>query len=247
MFARVSTALFLSLSLVSPVLAEDESSWQDSIPGTFSGTAAFTTDYRFRGISQSDEGPAAQLGMIYTAPVADQWNIYAGAWGSNVDYDDGDEAHVEIDGFAGVVFTQDAFSLDLGGIYYSYPGASDSLNYDYWEAQAVASYTFDFAIVRAAVNYSPDYFGASGDAVYTKLATDVPLPYDFTLTGRIAYQWLEDEAAYGVPDYAEWGVGVIYPFKGVNFGLEYADTNISDSDCADGCDATVLFTVSKSW
>ena len=47
----------------------------------FSANVGLTTDYIFRGYSQTDEGPAIQGGMDVT------WNIfYAGVWGSNLDF-----------------------------------------------------------------------------------------------------------------------------------------------------------------
>ena len=47
----------------------------------FSANVALTTDYIFRGFSQTDEGAAIQGGMDMT------WNIfYVGVWGSNLDF-----------------------------------------------------------------------------------------------------------------------------------------------------------------
>ena len=48
-----------------------------------SGNVALTTDYRFRGISQSDESPAIQGGFDFEHDSG----FYLGAWGSSVDFD----------------------------------------------------------------------------------------------------------------------------------------------------------------
>ena len=52
----------------------------------FSATLAATSDYVWRGISQTNEDPAFQAGVTYTSKVG----IYAGAWTSNVDFGAGD-------------------------------------------------------------------------------------------------------------------------------------------------------------
>ena len=48
----------------------------------FSATFAVTTDYVFRGVSQTDNEPAFQAGASYSAP----FGLYAGVWASNVDF-----------------------------------------------------------------------------------------------------------------------------------------------------------------
>jgi uncharacterized protein (TIGR02001 family) len=67
-------------------------------------------------------------------------------------------------------------SYDVGFIYYAYPGAGGSLDYDFWEVQTAIGYDFGIASVTASVNYSPENFGDSGDAYYPKLAVNVPVP-----------------------------------------------------------------------
>ncbi len=236
-FLLLSVAAF---SLSVPAQAED------SIPGDFSTTIGFVSEYSFRGLSQSDEHPALQ-GSI-------DWNhdsgFYAGVWGSNVDFNDDDEASVEADLYAGYSGEIDGFTYDLGAIYYAYPGADSDLDYDFVEGAFSLGYDFDVLALSAAVNYSPDYFAGSGDATYLASYVDVPLsflPYDTKLSGNVGHQWVDDNDAFALEDYTDWGIGLSMNVEGFDLGLKYIDTDLDEtSDCADGCAERVIFSISKT-
>jgi uncharacterized protein (TIGR02001 family) len=80
---------------------------------------AFTTDYDLRGVSQSNHRPAAQgyFELDYTA--TDWLKLYAGVWGSSLWTGFAD---AEFDLTSGARFTWGNFGLDVGNIYYYYPG-----------------------------------------------------------------------------------------------------------------------------
>ena len=65
----------------------------------FSASFGVTTDYVFRGVSQTDEDPTLQAGFTYTSPVG----LYAGVWGSGVDFGDGGP-DAEVDYLIGYAF-----------------------------------------------------------------------------------------------------------------------------------------------
>lgn len=229
-------------------IASDKS----GIPGSFSANVSLTSEYYFRGLSQTDDAPAIQGGFDYEVPLAKPVGLYLGVWGSNVDFNEAggvDGATIEIDYYGGLKgeIGDSGFSWDVGFIYYSYPGAAGSLEYDFWEAQMALGYDFGFAAVTASVNYSPENFGESGDAYYPKLAIDVPVPgiKDLTLSGSVAKQFIDKEAVFGAPDYVEWNIGVGYTVAGFDLAVNYTDTDISPS--ADANDAMVLFTVGRSF
>lgn len=206
---------------------------------TFSGNAGIVTDYVFRGISQSDEGPAVQGGF----DVGHASGLYAGIWGSNVDFNDEDEASVEIDYYLGYSGEVSGFNYDVGALYYSYPGADSDLDYDFWEIAGAVGYDFDVAALSGSINYSPDFFGSTGDAFYYAAAVDVPLPYDFSFTGHAGYQTIDDGE-----DYTDWSLGFGYSVAGFDLSLAYYDTDLDEpEECADGCAERVVFGVSRSF
>ena len=77
-------AAICAIFVGTPAMAQDKS----PIPGTFSANVALTSEYLFRGLSQNDDAPAIQGGFDYEVEVAKPVSLYAGAWGSNVDFNE---------------------------------------------------------------------------------------------------------------------------------------------------------------
>jgi len=133
-----------------------------------SGNVALTSDYRFRGISQSDESPAIQGGF----DIGFENGIYLGTWGSSVDFDsnDGFDGSLELDyygGWAGSI--TDSIGIDVGYIYYDYPG-DDGAEGDYQEVYGSIS-LWDLSL---GVAYSDDYYGETGDFFYYQAGYSPP-------------------------------------------------------------------------
>lgn len=204
---------------------------ESSVPGEFSANIGFVSDYTFRGISQTDNEMAVQGGFDYSydfGPVA----VNAGVWGSNVKFTD---ASAEVDLYVGVGSSIDAFSWDLSAIYYMYPGASSSLNYDFFEIAPSVGYDFGILALGAGVNYSPEYFGDSGDALYSYGTLDIPLGPYFTLSGHVGYQTIDDNAAWGTDDYTDYGIGISTNIAGFDLNASWTDTDLPSSQCSDLC------------
>lgn len=212
------------------------------LPGTFSANMSLTSEYVFRGISQSNEEPTIQGGIDWAHEAT---GLYLGVWGSGVDFTD---ASSEFDVYGGINGACNKMTWDLGAIYYHYPGADEGLNYDYWEMAAAIGYDFEVASVSASVNYSPDYFGGSGDSVYSAVNASVPLPHDFTASASVGYQSIDKNANFGTDDYTDWSLGVSYAVEGFDLGLKYYQTSLDEpQECADGCDARIVFSIGKTF
>lgn len=209
-----------------------------------SANIGFVTEYSFRGLAQSDEGPAVQGGF----DLSHTSGLYAGIWGSNVDFNDGDEATVEIDLYVGYAGEYRSVSYDLGVLYYTYPGADSDLDYDYWEFAASLGYDFEVIALTASYSYSPENFGDSGDAHYVSAAFEAPVYEKLTVNGRFGHQDIDDEDKFGVGDYNDWAVGLGYNLYGFDLSLQYVDTDLDEPDeCSDGCAERVIFGVSRSF
>ena len=234
---------FCSVLTLLPVKAYATSTdWDAEI----SSNVGFVSEYSFRGIAQSDEHPALQGGF----DVAHDSGLYAGVWGSNVDFNDGDEASVEVDLYAGYSGSFNNVNYDVGVIYYVYPGADSSLDYDFWETSLALGYDFGIFSASTSVNYSPEYFAHSGDAQYYALNVDVPLPKDVTLSGHVGHQVIDDHVAFGIGDdsYTDWSLGLGYNLEGFDLSLQYVDTSLDEpNECADGCAERVIFGISRSF
>ena len=103
-------------------------------PYTLTGNFGVYSQYIFRGLTQTGRKPAVQGGFDY----AHESGWYAGMWGSNISWLKenastrvpanttgvyGEGGSVELDFYGGYKWSlpQD-FTLDLGGLYYWYPG-----------------------------------------------------------------------------------------------------------------------------
>ena len=224
------------------------------LPGSVSATVTAASDYLFRGITQTDNIPAVQGSFDYSLDLTKGIGIYAGVWGSNINFKDGGDAQIEVDTYFGLQGSINKFSWKFGGIYYGYPGTESFRKYNYWEIAGSAGYDFDILAITIGLNYSPDYFAGSGSAWYPYGDITVPLPFltDYSpyITGHVGHESIDKNSAFGTPDYTEWAIGVGGKVQGFDVSVKYQDTNISKSDCFGGtswCGAAALVTVSRSF
>ena len=222
-------------------------------PGEFSANVSLVSEYYFRGVSQTDDAPATQGGFDWSASTDKESGIgvYLGVWGSNVDFNEAggtDGATVEVDWYGGLTSSigGTGIGLDVGVIYYSYPGAASNLDYDFWEGQIALSYDLGLAAATASLNYSPDNFGGSDEAFYPKLGIDVPVGKDLTLSVHVAKQYIEDNGTFGLPDYVDYGIGATVNVGGFDVNLTWSDTDMTESECGDAC-GMVLLSVLRSF
>lgn len=222
----------------------------DLIPGEIGGTATTATDYVFRGLSQTDQKPAVQAGIEWKHDSG----LFLGVWGSNVDFSDGDQASAEMDWYGGVRSSYAGFDFDLRGIYYSYPGADVPRRYDYWEVGfSIARPVVENLTVSAGYNFSPDYFAESGQAHYLHAEAAYTLgflPIPVKLSAGLGRQMIDDNAAFGTPDYWHWSVSAAVTLEKVELALTYHDTDIDRSNCGASlgvCGARVVASASVAF
>ena len=113
-------AAMVAAGVAMPAQAEDQKL-------QFSATTVFTTDYMFRGISNTDNNPAVQPQFDIYYGI-----FYVGVWGSNTVFGDG----IEIDYYAGVTPKWKNITFNIAGLAYTYPG-DDGI--DYFELETGAS------------------------------------------------------------------------------------------------------------
>jgi uncharacterized protein (TIGR02001 family) len=215
----------------------------------FSINAGGTSDYVFRGISQSDENFAFQGGGDATCGL-----FYAGLWGSTVDFGENDYnqsiAPYEVDLYAGIKPTWGPLTFDLGVIYYAYPGAHDGpAEFNYVEIKGGVSGTWRNFALGGTLYYSPDYFGETGTTVtyegsvayeFRKVAMFTP-----SISGVIGTTQFYDNAGDGL-DYTYWNAGLSLGLEQLSFDFRYWDSTGDDNNfCGvEGlCDERFVFTV----
>jgi uncharacterized protein (TIGR02001 family) len=124
----------------------------------FAGSFTLSSDYRFRGVSLSDDKPSAQLAFDYDLPSTG-W--YAGGMLASVRLDPMDEAQALIYGGYASRITSD-LSWEAGARYTRFTGPE---SYAYAEAYAGLTYKQ----LAARIYYAPDYFNFGYPALYAEL------------------------------------------------------------------------------
>jgi len=220
--------------------------------GEWSGNVALTSDYKFRGITQTDNAPMVSGGFDWASD-----ELYVGTWASGVDFGDG--TSTEIDIYGGWTPSLGMFDLDLGAIYYIYPDAPDEPEQNFVEIYGGASTTLAETFeVGASVAYSPDFYFEAGQSTYTSFSVGVPVGSkmapdggDFIsnlgIDGAVGFQAFHDEEELlpgGAADnYTDYSVGLSTAFGGFGFDLRYIDTTGLDGN---DDDESVVFTISRS-
>jgi len=192
-----------------------------------SGNAAVTTNYIFRGISQSGGNPAVQAGLDYA--VGDT-GLAFGTWASSIDFgsiDGADAAPLEWDIYGSYTFAiTDAFGVSAGAIAYLYPNAATGANFNWYEFWAGLSYNFGVAAVNARVYYSPDYVNLSDSQFYYTGGVSVPVVDWLALNANIGFTDLDHAVFPVIEDYMDWNVSAAATFGNFTLTLGYADSDL---------------------
>jgi uncharacterized protein (TIGR02001 family) len=190
-----------------------------------------TSDYRFRGLKQNGDNAAVQGGIDF----AHKSGVYLGTWASNVsDWTaPSSSVNLEIDYYGGYKTEVAGVAVDVGTIYYSYPGAVSGGKNQASTHEAYVGLGFGPATFKTSYVLSKNYFGApdttsTGDAKGT-------LYFDLTLSQEIAPKLVASaHAGYtdykngtdnlvlgGKFSYADYNVGLTYDYEGYMLGVKY--------------------------
>lgn len=215
----------LAGAAVAPALAQE---------ATLTGNITLTTDYKFRGLSQTDNNPAVQGGLD-----ASVGSFYAGAWASSVNFGFG--ASMELDLYAGYKFDLGPVALDVGAIGYLYPGAADD-----GISQATGELDYYEGYVKGSVNpangltlgtagyYSPEFTGETGAAYYLELNGAYAFTPSISVSGAYGYQSIDNVFGVfgdgGEENYSTYNFGATYSGWGLGFDLRYVGTSIDADD-----------------
>jgi uncharacterized protein (TIGR02001 family) len=203
-------------------------------PGAFSvsGSITVVSQYRFRGLAQSDNKPAVQGAVT----VNHRSGFYAGAWASSAQAGDGpiDIGGSEVDLFGGYshTFNSSGLTVDLGAYGYLYPNASAG---NYYELYGSLAKSLGPATAKVGVYVAPDqkvfdYNWTSAKRsnvyVYGELGSDIP-GTPLNLHGHLGhtaggFAWAKDYLDYSIGTSAKW--------KLLTLDLSLVGTNISKSD-----------------
>lgn len=180
---------------------------------TLSANAAVTSDYVFRGISQTNGHPALQTGV--RGQAGNGW--YVSSWASSLDPYPDNGAWAELDLMAGWqgVLGQD-LTLDASVTRYTYPGASRAAS-DYNELVS----TLTWRRLWLTAGWSNDVFASGHSALYTQFGVRVPLG-GVTLEPSLGYYALPDAVGQS---YLHGDIALVREWQRCTFRLAWHATN----------------------
>lgn len=176
-----------------------------------------TTNYVFRGVTQTDDGPAIQGGVDYVHELNQTVGIYAGAWASNVEDSAGNDGF-EYDLYAGFQFefAKDA-KFDIGFIMYEYTDDNFNESDEVYVGASVKGFSIYY--------YDGDRSNTSNDYSYIDLRYTMPLPEDIFLT--LHYGHLDNDSSSDADDI---GVRVSKAMWDIDWSLSFTsyDDDVND-------------------
>jgi uncharacterized protein (TIGR02001 family) len=213
---------------------------------TVSGSAAVVSQYRFRGLSQSNNQPVIQGSIT----VSHSSGFYVSAWGSSASSDNYNDSPIDIGGTEIDVYGGFAKEVGAGvkvdvGVYgYIYPGSSNingGISGNYVEVYGSLSKSLGPVSAKAGVYYAPaqKVFDLSvfsptrnNTYVYGELSSGIP-------TTPISVHAHLGHTGGGfdyVKPYIDYSVGASFVWKALTFDASLVGTNVSSADIsAWGC------------
>ena len=210
-------------------------------PWDYTVGAGVTSNYIFRGISQSDNKPGVNANAELRYTFSDAFTGYLGVAGASIKLtDQAASPGLEFDAIAGVRTAIGPVAVDVGAIAYIYPSFEKSdifpTNPTWWEGYVKTSYEVGSLTVGVNGFFTPSYLDTGANGQYLAATLAYKLPNDFAISGEFGRQFLGTTDAQhfsvSMPGYNYWNVGASYSYKIATLDLRYHDTNLSKEQCS---------------
>ena len=190
----------------------------------FTANIGMTTNYVWRGVTQTMDGAAVQGGVDYSHDSG----FYVGTWASNIDWLGGDSG-IEWDIYGGFAGEVGDFGYDIGLIYYMYPtsGYEDS---NFFEAAASVSYRNVSAGLNYTISGESGGYWDEGD-IYYWAGVSFDLPEEWSIGLTVGYY--DFDAGGSAGDYAHGQVDLgksVGDFGDFTLSLSSAEASDTSSD-----------------
>jgi uncharacterized protein (TIGR02001 family) len=198
--------------------------------GEFGGSVGATTDYVYRGLSQSHGDPAIQGDVHYRGTR--RWVV--GAWASSVDFDNSSRGSAEVDLYAGWDWSLDKdWDARVGLTHYFYPDANAQLSYDYdevtgsltWQSRISVTVAWSPNVTRRTAGTArlpQGWLAKHEQATSYELSASQPLPWHLSAVAGVGYYDLPNVLR---ADYVFWNAGFSFAVGRAQVGLMYIATD----------------------
>lgn len=227
-------ALALAGLAAVPAMAQETAATPEH---SITGNLGLFSSYRFRGIDQTFGKPALQGGIDY----AHASGLYVGNWNSNVSSGAGfPDGNLEMDFYGGYKTTVGDVGLDVGAIYYYYPGSEGKVLGTNAQGGAVNnkevylgaswkflslkySYAFDDYFSLRGVDENSNGTGKSTKGTsYLDLSANYDLGNGWGVNAHVGYLNLKNVHN---GNYTDWKIGVTKDIAGWVIGASYIDSD----------------------
>jgi len=198
-----------------------------SAQAQLTGNLGLTSDYRFRGVSQTQNAPAVQGGIDY----AHKSGFYVGNWNSSVSsqmYTNG--SGVESDLYAG--FKKDIYkglTLDVGSHNYFYPRATNNTSTNFDTNELFAGLGYGPVSVKYSQSLS-NYFGTANSKNSQYYQADIVQPLGKSKISLLAHVGRTEVNNNSSMNYTDYNVGLGYNLQGWDLAAKYyTNTGTSSS------------------
>ena len=243
--ASILAAAILATGVSLPTKADDGNDYGNGNGngyGSFGGNATLATDYRFRGISNSNEEPQVLVDFNWSHPAG----FYAGVWSSNTDFG-GPGNSMELDPYIGYAnaIGDTAFSYDVGYWLYTYPGAES--DFDYSELYAIGTWSGEQLSISPSVWYADDYFGEDYSGLAYEVTGAWQLPRDLEVSATVGEQTFGSDADEF--DYVYYNAGITQTLGDWSLDVRWHDTDDVDSGFVDPdlAEGNLVFGVTRTF
>lgn len=180
-----------------------------------------SSDYSFRGVSQTGLDPAIQGGF----DIALDNGFSIGTWASNVNFNS--ETSMELDLYASWESDtiSDLFTINASIIRFEYPSEGDVL--DYME-YAISANVWNASI---GINFSNEYFGANGPSfVYPFFGVDWEIEDQFSISAQVGWSSVdsEDFFAPGEDSYMDASLSITVPIADLDVTGSLVGSTLDD-------------------
>lgn len=217
---KFAVLLPVALSTLSAAIAFADEAKPDN---ELSFNAAVTSDYRYRGISQTRLKPAVQGGLDY---VNNPTGFYAGAWASTIKWieDAGGDSKVELDLYAGVR-GGDTVTYDVGFLRYQY--LNNSLPTDANTSEVYGQLGYGPAYIKYSHSVTNLFgFSDSKGSDYVDVGANIAMAETYTLNLHVGHQGVKNNDDYA---YTDWKIGVTKDFGVVTGSIAAIGTNADEN------------------
>lgn len=185
--------------------------------GEVSGYLVGTSDYVYRGVTQSDGHGAVQAGLDFNFDSG----FFLGAWGSTVDIP-GPANHqrdTEVRAYLGYAFEMsEQFQMVLNTVAYRYPGSEGNVDYDNQEYSVSLGIADQYWIEYA---HSPDLYGLDVHTHNIEVFAEWPLGTQYLLSAGVGHYQVDWRETTIANETLYWQLGVSRSFGQFDVDLRY--------------------------